>query len=405
MTVVFDASASSDPGGRIAVYSWNFGDGTPTGAGVTTSHTFSVSGRYTATLTVIDNSGARDTASVTIDVRRTAPVSQYSLQFLPSDDGSSSRTPYPAAINNLRQVVGEFDIGFNAAVGRWVTHAFVYADNITRDIGTLGGVESFATDINDVGQIVGASTNNSDSLRAFLYRDGTMQDLGSLGGDESAGYSINAAGQVVGAALDADDNVRAFLYENGVMRDLGALSGQESFATAINDSGVIVGASSLADGNQHAFVIRDGLMEDLGTLGGDNSAALDVNSDGEILGWSQARYESGVQYVIGFVVSDGVMQEIRSPRGQDVWPVAMSNNGQVIGTISESDDYDDFEFIWDRFSGIRNLSDLIDPALGCRIHSAYGINAAGDIVGLADCEDGRYEWGDSPVGVLLTPQR
>ncbi|MFC2099511.1 PKD domain-containing protein [Candidatus Bipolaricaulota bacterium] len=55
--VDFDASASFDPDGIIAMYSWDFGDG-DTGVGQTITHTFDTFGKHTVTLTVIDNNGA-----------------------------------------------------------------------------------------------------------------------------------------------------------------------------------------------------------------------------------------------------------------------------------------------------------------------------------------------------------
>lgn len=54
MTVSFDASGSlSDPGlGAITAYEWDFGDLTPTGTGVTATHTYLISGRYAVRLDV-----------------------------------------------------------------------------------------------------------------------------------------------------------------------------------------------------------------------------------------------------------------------------------------------------------------------------------------------------------------
>lgn len=53
--VSFDASGSYDPdGGEIALYEWDFGDGT-TGEGVTVTHRFNEAGRYLVTLTVTDD--------------------------------------------------------------------------------------------------------------------------------------------------------------------------------------------------------------------------------------------------------------------------------------------------------------------------------------------------------------
>lgn len=57
MTLVFNASASSDPDGTISEYSWDFGDG-QTAAGVSPTHTYAQAGSYTVDLTVKDNNNA-----------------------------------------------------------------------------------------------------------------------------------------------------------------------------------------------------------------------------------------------------------------------------------------------------------------------------------------------------------
>ncbi len=48
--VTFDASDSTSDGGSISGYSWHFGDGSPAGTGVATSHTYSNPGTYQVTL-------------------------------------------------------------------------------------------------------------------------------------------------------------------------------------------------------------------------------------------------------------------------------------------------------------------------------------------------------------------
>ena len=50
------------------------------------------------------------------------------------------------------------------------------------DLGTLGGQNSFAFGINNLGQIVGTSELESGQSRAFLWENGEMMDLGTLGG-------------------------------------------------------------------------------------------------------------------------------------------------------------------------------------------------------------------------------
>ncbi|MGE3377115.1 MAG: PKD domain-containing protein [Nocardioides sp.] len=71
LTCSFDASASSDPDGSVASYSWDFGDGT-TATGPTASRTFADAGDKSVTLTVTDNEGS--TGSVTKTVTAVAPI-------------------------------------------------------------------------------------------------------------------------------------------------------------------------------------------------------------------------------------------------------------------------------------------------------------------------------------------
>lgn len=54
--LLFDASGSTDPDGKITEYLWNFGDKT-TGKGLRVRHAYRLPGEYHATLTVKDNSG------------------------------------------------------------------------------------------------------------------------------------------------------------------------------------------------------------------------------------------------------------------------------------------------------------------------------------------------------------
>jgi probable HAF family extracellular repeat protein len=131
------------------------------------------------------------------------------------------------------------------------------------DLGTLGGVRSYATGINNSGQVVGYSfITNFISKQAFITDpDGAdMTSLGTLGGRKSEAIDINDSGEVIGWAETADDFDHAFLFSHGGMTDLSLLdvvvSGGWSGLTVtdINNNGQIVG-SGYHNGRVEAFIL------------------------------------------------------------------------------------------------------------------------------------------------------
>jgi probable HAF family extracellular repeat protein len=223
---------------------------------------------------------------------------------------------YASSINDHGQVVG------NADRGDGLLRGFIYSGGTTSALPGAGGVMAAA--INDAGTVAGAMTVSptTNPQHAFTYANGSYTDLGTFPyGDSSYATAINNRGDVVGAATTfifgaPNWPINPFLYHDGTMTDLGNLNGIWTGATAINDLGQIVGYAGLPSrgGNLYpetAFVYENGVMHDLGSLVPNpnldfNSRAKGINNLGQIVG--VAGVDFGIDH--GFLYDNGKMTDL-----------------------------------------------------------------------------------------------
>ena len=317
---------------------------------------------------------------------------------------------YPTAINNFDQVVG-WSYYYNSSTCPTVDcgtnqHAFLATgpDPLTmQDLGTLGGTQSGATDINDNGQAVGWSYDSSGRQRAFLWTSGPgMQDLGTICeniippivcGDPSddAAYASAISNnlsqlQAVGWSYDASGNQHAVLWTAiRTITDLASpssLGGNNSSATAINVNGQVVGISDVATANEyHAFfydsTLSSPVMEDLGTLdGGTKSypAAINNATPVQVAGWSNLA--SGSQHAFLWTSAQGMTDLGTLPGGTTSSATAINDNGWVVGWSDDASG-NRHAFVWITGEGMTDLGTLDGGATSY----ALAINNSGQVVG------------------------
>jgi len=195
-----------------------------------------------------------------------------------------------------------------------------------------GGFNSYATAVNNRGEIVGWAENGvadptcNTALQTLQFRaviwekDGTMKELPPLPGDStSAATAINDRGQVVGIsgacgiAVGGVSAAHSVLWQNGVPSEIPNLGGHTwNTPAAINNQGTVVGFSLPAgqDGtrNFEAFLwTQAGGLQRLGKLPGDIRAeALGVNEKNQVVGLSRG----GPFLFRAFIWQNGVMTDL-----------------------------------------------------------------------------------------------
>ncbi len=276
---------------------------------------------------------------------------------LPGLSGESSAW----GLNNNGQASGwaKNADGLSRAV-RWDTAARPMA---VQDLGTLvnpttgqPGPTSEAYEIGEPGDVVGDSDiPNGDMsfipFHAFRYSDGGgLLDLGTFDTSYpdyqygySIGYGVNAGGQVVGLAQYTATGswlFRPFIYDTlGGLRQLPidpVYEANEWYGVAINGAGLIGG---------HVIAATDRSLPHYWTSETASPVAVTM----------PAAYPYGEIYGIN---AQGVMVGI------------MWNDAQ-----------EERAFAFDLTNGVRDLNDLVDPALGWSLTFARDINDAGQIVG------------------------
>lgn len=196
--------------------------------------------------------------------------------------------------------------------------------------------------INSAGHITGTiEAGNSGAPYAFTLVNGALKVLGGFGYGGSNGAAINDSDQLL---INAETpGVTTLLYSNGTATPIGNVDGGYSAGFGMNNLGDAVGTALNGDGNWVGFSWIGGVFTDLSTLGYIYRARAINDSD---------QFVGSVDYWIG-----GAENRHAVPHG------FLDSGGTVtdIGSLSGN-------------SGTNT--------------EAFGIDAAGDVVGYSTASDG-----------------
>jgi probable HAF family extracellular repeat protein len=300
----------------------------------------------------------------------------------PSDQNCSNAL----GINDKGEIAGQSENGvIDPLLGLIEVRAVVWKDGKIIDLGTFGGNHSAAGSINSQGQVAGFALNaipdpysiygffflgstNSTQTRGFLWQNGKKRDLGTLGGPDTFAVFVNAKGQVSGGSntnwipnpTTGLATVDPFLWENGRMIDIGTLGGSFGFPLAPpNNRGQLTGFSDLfGDVASHPFFWDRATLTDLGTLGGTNGAGNYLNDAGEVVGQADL---DGDEAHHAFLWKNGKMKDLGVLPGDTCSSAfAINSLSQIVGISSPDCDFFITAVLWED-GDLVDLNDLVSP--------------------------------------------
>jgi probable HAF family extracellular repeat protein len=274
---------------------------------------------------------------------------------------------------------------------------------------SLGGPGSFATAMNERGDIIGASIDAGDNYRAvvwwhgrrtptalpvkgstagaindkghivgsvpgglFLWRAGSVTYLKRPGVVSFGATFVNERDQVAGTATDRNDASRAFVWQGRRMTMLATPAGMDSRAVGINNRGQVIGVLTRpGDSTERAVLWQRGRMTELGTLGGAGSTPTAINDRGQVAGTSAVAGSAGDH---PFLWQRGRMTDLLAGTDATAGRVADLNEAGMMTGAATFGPGDSRPVLW-------RAGRMVDLGLPGHVGGGVDINERGDVTG------------------------
>jgi probable HAF family extracellular repeat protein len=316
---------------------------------------------------------------------------QIAPQYRLVELGNLGRDNFAFRVNERGDVVGSFHTSTDSSG----YHAFLYRDGRMTEL--VPGPYSHAVGVNESGAIAGWGASLGQGYRSWVISGDVRTDIPPPGPYDSYATGINDAGDVVGhsyfTGLAAN---HPFLFRGGDVIDLGLpADAGGAYATGINNRGEIIGFAA-ARGANHPVVFRDGNWTYLAPDYVGGGSPTSINDAGEIAGsvyyiddflgkpdWVRraARFRDGMTTLLGPADAES--------RASDI-----NNHGLVVGSFGPHLNSRAFIDDGNRFV---DLNTLLAPGTGWVVTTANGINDAGTIVGAGRNRSGQHR------AIMLVP--
>jgi uncharacterized membrane protein len=256
-----------------------------------------------------------------------------------------------------------------------------YAQTYTiADLGVLpGGSFSFAYDINNVGDIVGAAGNpaNAGNRDPVLWRNGVIRALPMPPPNAyGSAYSINDTGQIVGQLSNGgirwDDQVPTVLPSLG--------NGGGTAVVGINNNGVAVGSLIGSSGDNTAAIWNGNTPVELPyRSGGFQSGGMLINNNGVVVGLANDSVDFNLRPTVW--PGPGLLKHLAGTTGTPETR-GINDAGVIVGYSISGGQGRAIFWVQGSALALPNLPGTVDS-------EANAINNAGDVVGASRIGSGQ----------------